>query len=139
MICTTNIAPTYLCTTTIAQQSASVVQVVSGLPSILLLARNRRLNLFAFVNELINDPDALVTSCRIHLDCYVFFKKWQQTCFSREGHKNERYKGSRFTERNRIHSSQLKLPLRTIHCIIQLYAFLIESILEVGPGPSSVK
>ena len=100
--------------------------MVSGLPSILLLARNRRLNLFAFVNELINDPDALVTSCRIHLDCYVFFKKWQQTCFSREGHKNERYKGSRFTERNRIRMSQRELTHGKRYCSMQLYVFLIE-------------
>ena len=75
MVCTTNITPTYLHTATIAQQSAYVVQMVSGFTSKLLLALNRRLKLFAFVNGLINDYDALVTTCRIHLGCYLFFQE----------------------------------------------------------------
>ena len=74
MVCTTNIAPSYLCTTTIAHQSASVVQMVSDLPIRLLLAHNRRLKPFAFVNELINDHEALFTTFRIHPNDYLFIQ-----------------------------------------------------------------
>ena len=60
MVCTTNIAPSYLQTTTIAQHSASIVRMVSDLPSNLRFARNGRLKIFAFVNDLIDDPGALL-------------------------------------------------------------------------------
>ena len=40
MVGTTNIAPSYLCTTTIAQHSTSIVQMLGDLPSNLRLARN---------------------------------------------------------------------------------------------------
>ena len=55
VVCTTHIKPTHLCTTTIAQKSASPVKMLSDLPSFLLLERNRLLELFAFVNNYIND------------------------------------------------------------------------------------
>ena len=106
-------------------------QMVSDLPSSLLLAHNRRLKLFAFVKELLNNHDALATTCRIHLNGYFIFKKWQQPCFSRERHKNEWNKSSRFTERNQIHTSQQKLLLRTINCTMELHVFLIKPIMDL--------
>ena len=60
MVCTIIIAPPYISTTTIAQRSASIVQMLSDLPSKFLLACNRRLKLFPFVNVLTDDPDTLI-------------------------------------------------------------------------------
>ena len=70
MIWTTNIAPPYLCTTNIAQHSASFVQRLSDLRSKLCLACNERLNIFAFVNDMIrhymsNTSGALYVSFRM--------------------------------------------------------------------------
>ena len=68
---TTNIAPSGLCTTTITQQSASIVQMVSDLSSKLLLARNGRLKLFSFMEDPTPTNEALVTTWLIYLRCYL--------------------------------------------------------------------
>ena len=67
MVCTTNIAPPYICTTTFTQLSAYIVQMVNDLPSKFLLACNRRLKLFPFVNGLTDDPDTLILHPTLYL------------------------------------------------------------------------
>ena len=64
------------------------------------------------------------------------FQKWQKPGFSRERYKNERNKGLGFTKRNRIYLSQHNLPLRTKSCIIQLYIFLVEPVLDLRFDPA---
>ena len=56
MVWKTNIATPYFYTTTIAQHSVSIVQMLTGVPSKLMLARNRWLMLFPFVNDLTETP-----------------------------------------------------------------------------------
>ena len=97
------------------------------------VAHNRRLKLFAFYNELINDHNALVTTCRVHLKAICTFKKWRQLCFSRERYQNEWNKSSRFIKRNRIHTSQQKLPLWTT-----LYNTAICILERAYPGSALV-
>ena len=88
MVCTTNIAPPYLCTT-IAQHSASIVQMVNDLPSNLRSARNRRLKIFALVNDFLDDHDALITHVKYIWGAICIVQKWQQPAFSRERYKND--------------------------------------------------
>ena len=76
------------------------------------LSTHGRLKLFAFLNDLTDDHNALVTTCQIHLGCYLYLSELVHPGFSREWYKNEWNGGSRFTERNRIHPSLRKLPFR---------------------------
>ena len=138
MVCTTNIAPSYLSTTTIAQHSASIVRMVSDLPSNLRFARNGRLKIFAFVNDSIDDFDELVTTRRIHLGRYLYL--WASARL--QSRKVQKWLKQRFTchERNRVHPLQRISPLQTRNCIRRLYVFLIKlSWLCVRTGPLAVK
>ena len=85
--------------------------MISDLPRKLVLARKRRLQLFAFVNEL----NTTTTHSSLHVK-YIWgdnciFQKWQQPGFSQKRCKKGRKRKSRFTKRNQIHPSQQKYLL----------------------------
>ena len=102
--------------------------MLSDLPSNLRSARHERLKIFAFVDDLIDDHDALITTCKILLRRYLYRSKMATTKFQSE--KLQKWLKQRFIchERNRIHPLQRWSPLWTTNCIIKLYVFVIEPI-----------